>query len=288
VVAGGFYPIAIAASVCGAVALLFYSLGGNVGGLATTFGKSFKSRIDKADMQVKPQDFALILIGVSALLWGAALVLFHTSVLISLIALPLCIALVTFAGIFYLTFTGNRRVATFTQQLELALRMLAGALRVGLGLRQAIILVTEEVPDPARREFMRVIGRTNIGISILDAFDELSDSMPSHEMRMFARTVRVQSQTGGDLAKVLESLAGTIRDRRRVTRKMLALTAQGRFGAIIVGGLPLLVGGFVISTQPDLGQALTGTKIGWAALGIVGVLEFMACYTLYKILQFDA
>ena len=284
----GYFPYAIAASVCGVVALLFYSLGGNVGDIAAKFGDSFKTRIAKADVQVKPQDFALILIGVSALLWGAVLVVGHLGILQSIIALPLTLAFVTFAGIAYLNFVGNRRVNTFTQQLELVLRMLAGALRVGLGLRQAVILVTEEVPDPARREFMRVIGRTNIGVSILEAFDELATSMPSHEMRMFARTVRVQSQTGGDLAKVLESLAGTIRDRRRVTRKMMALTAQGRFGAFIVGGLPLVVGGFVIFTQPELGDALLGTFIGHIALGIVVILEGLAIFTLYKILQFDA
>jgi tight adherence protein B len=165
--------------------------------------------------------------------------------------------------------------------------MLAGALRVGLGLRQAIILVTEEVPDPARREFMRVIGRTNIGVSIIDALDELAKSMPSNEMAMFSKVVRVQQQTGGDLAKVLEKLAATIRDRRRVFRKMSALTAQGRFGAFIIGALPVGVGGFVIFTQPSMGDALLHTTPGLIALGIAVGLELAAIFTLSRILRFD-
>jgi tight adherence protein B len=165
--------------------------------------------------------------------------------------------------------------------------MLAGALRVGLGLRQAVILVTEEVPDPARREFMRVIGRTNIGIPIVDALDELAKSMPSNEMYMFSKVVRVQQTTGGDLAKVLEKLAATIRDRRRVFRKMNALTAQGRFGAFIIGGLPVLVGGFVVLTQPEMGGALENTTPGHIALIIVAILEGLAIYTLSRILRFD-
>jgi tight adherence protein B len=169
----------------------------------------------------------------------------------------------------------------------MVLRMLAGALRVGLGLRQALILVTEEVPDPARREFMRVVGRTNIGIGMLDALDELAKNMPSHEMTMFSRAVRVQSQTGGDLARVLETLATTIRDRRRVVRKMGALTAQGRFGAFIIGGMPVVVGGFVLTTQPDMAQALLHTHPGWMVLGLVGLLELAAIVALGKILQFD-
>ena len=104
---------------------------------------------------------------------------------------------------------------------------------------------------------------------------------------MFSRVVRVQSTTGGDLAKVLEKLASTIRDRRRVFRKMSALTAQGRFGAFIIGGLPLLVGGFVVFTQGEMGHALLYTRVGWIALGIVAILEFLAIVSLYRILQFD-
>ncbi|MGH7755683.1 MAG: type II secretion system F family protein, partial [Vulcanimicrobiaceae bacterium] len=158
----------------------------------------------------------------------------------------------------------------------------------GLGLRQSLILVTEEVADPARREFLRVIGRTNIGISILDALDELTKSMPSHEMSMMARSIRVQATTGGDLAHVLETVATTIKDRRRIVRKVSALTAQGRGGAFIIGALPVVVGGFVVFTQHDMAQALLHTKIGWIALGIAGGLEGLAIFSLMKILQFDA
>ncbi len=229
----------------------------------------------------------MIVIGVTVVLWIAVVLVIHTSPLISLFMLPFSLAICTLGGSFYLSFRGYRRVSGFVQQLELVLRMLAGALRVGLGLRQAIILVTEEVPDPARREFMRVIGRTNIGISIIDALDELAKSMPSSEMNMFAKVVRVQQQTGGDLAKVLERLAATIRDRRRVFRKMGALTAQGRFGAFIIGALPVLVGSFVVFTQPEMGHALLHTTPGLISLGIAIGLELAAIFSLSRILRFD-
>lgn len=282
------YPLAVAAGICGVLVLLFFSLGGDASNSLKRFGEGFQHRIDRADMSIKAEEFALIVVGAGLIFWVLVALLIHSSLLIGILFLPLSLALATVAGSTYLKFRGDQRVNGFVQQLELVLRMLAGALRVGLGLRQAIILVTEEVPDPARREFMRVIGRTNIGISILDAFDELTISMPSNEMRMFARSIRVQSQTGGDLAKVLETLGNTIRDRRRVFRKMKALTAQGRFGAIIIGGLPLLVGSFVIFTQPQMGDALMHTKPGIISLGIVAALEAAAIFSLNKILQFDA
>ncbi len=282
-----FAPWAIFLGLSASLAVVFFALSGSITGAAMKFGKRYQTQIDRADMQIKAEDFVLIVFGGGAFLWIGAVFLFHVSTLIGIAILPLCISFAVMFGSVFLKFKGDRRVNGFTQQLELTLRMMSGALRVGLGLRQAMILVTEEVSNPARREFMRVVGRTNIGISILDALDELHHSMPSHEMLMMARAIRIQSQTGGDLAKVLETLAGTIRDRRRVQRKKSALTAQGRGSAWIIGALPLVVGGFVLLTQPDLRDALLNTFPGHIALGIVVVLEGLAIFALVKILQFD-
>jgi tight adherence protein B len=283
----GAFPYAVGAGVIGVIGLLVYALGGNIGAPLKNFGKAFQVRLDRADMSVKPEDFALIVLAASAILWIAIVLVTHTTVIASLLMLPCSLAMSILGSSLYLKFRGDRRVNGFVQQLENVLRMLAGALRVGLGLRQAVILVSEEVRDPARREFMRVIGRTNIGIPIADALDELAKSMPTSEMQMFASVVRVQQSTGGDLAKVLERLAATIRDRRKVIRKMGALTAQGRFGSFIIGGLPVLVGGFVVSTQPEMGHALLHTTPGLIAVGIAVGLELAAIFTLSRILTFD-
>jgi tight adherence protein B len=283
----GVLPLAIGASVFGVVALLYFAMGGDVSKALKIFSNTYQERLVKADMTIKPEEFALIALGAGAIAWVLVALFIHTGFLVSMLLLPVMLTFSIMAGSMYLRIRGDRRINAFSQQLEMVLRMLAGALRVGLGLRQAVILVTEEVPDPARREFMRVIGRTNIGLSALDALDELAKNMPSHEMVMFSRAVRVQSQTGGDLARVLETLAATIRDRRRVTRKMGALTAQGRFGAFIIGGLPVLVGGFVVGTQPEMSHSLLHTQVGWMILGIVFALESAAIFSLHKILQFD-
>jgi tight adherence protein B len=280
-------PYAIGVAVFAIVALLVFALGVDLGSFLKKVGSGFQQRIDRADMQIKPEEFTMLIFGIAVLLWLAAVFLIHTSTLISILILPMTLAFATLAGSMFLKIKGDIRVGKFVTQLELVMRMLAGALRVGLGLRQAIILVTEEVPDPARREFMRVIGRTNIGVPILDALDDLYKSVPSNEMYMFAKVVRVQQSTGGDLSKVLEKLAATIRDRRRIYRKMGGLTAQGRFGGAIIGALPVLIGIFVILTQPDMGHALLYTVPGQIAIGIFVVLEFLACFSINKILTFD-
>lgn len=172
-------------------------------------------------------------------------------------------------------------------QLELSLRMMSSALRVGLGLRQAMILVTEELADPAREEFARVVGRTTLGVGIVEALEELGERMPSNEMMMAIRSMRIQTQTGGDLAKVLENVANTIKARRTVFRKMRALTAEGRMSGYIIVALPLVVGGFICVSQPAMGHALLFTGVGHISLALVAALEAAAGLMLSQIMKFD-
>jgi tight adherence protein B len=279
----GFFPYAIGLSVFGVIGLLLFTFSNDVSSSLKRSSSAFGVDLVKADMPMKPEEYMLGVVSIGVVLWILAIFLVHGGLFLSLAFLPLCEAVSVLVATAYLKFRGKRRLARLVDQLEMVLRMIASAMRVGLGFRQAIILVTEEVADPSRREFMRVMGRTNIGVGLVDALDEMARSCPASEIEMFARVVRVQQSTGGDLAKVLEKLATTIRDRRRVVRKIGALTAQGRFGAFIIGALPLVVGGFIILTEHDMGD----TKPGWAVLAAVALLEGVAAYVLSRILILD-
>ena len=217
----------------------------------------------------------------------AAIVLLRPSVVVAVCIVAAAAAAGYFGLRRFIAMKTAGRRKRFLPQLEMALRMMSSSLRVGLGLRQAIVVVTEELDDPARHEFVRVIGRTNIGISILDAIDEVAERMPSSEMMMSARAIRIQSKTGGDLAKVLEGVAETIRARRGLVAKMKSLTAEGRASGMIILALPLVIGGFIMLTQPAMAHSLFTTKIGLSALGLVAVLEAAAGLSLNKIMSFD-
>jgi tight adherence protein B len=243
--------------------------------------------LDRAGMQQQPQQIALAIIGVAAVLWIALDVLMRPSLLIGALLLPLC-AGVSMTGFWaVLQIKIRKRLDQFVQQLEMALRLMGSGVRIGLGLRQALAMVIEEMEDPARYEYRRVVGQTNIGVSVYDALDTLAKRMPSGETMMMARAIRIQSQTGGDLGKILEHLANTIKERRRIQRKISALTAEGRASAAILSGLPPFLSGFISLTEPAMGHALWLTTPGHIALLIVGVLETLGVFTLMRMLKVD-
>lgn len=243
--------------------------------------------LDRAGIQKRPQEVLVNIAIFTIVLWAAATFVLHAKATLAIALLLLCAGVGIGGFWFLLKFKTARRLEQFIQQLEMALRLMGSGVRIGLGLRQALTMVIEEMHDPARYEYMRVVGQTNIGVSVYDALDTLAERMPSSETLMMARAIRIQSQTGGDLGKILEHLANTIKERRRIQRKISALTAEGRASAAILSGLPPFLSGFISLTEPAMGHALWLTFPGHIALGIVLILESLGVFWLLKMLKVD-
>lgn len=281
-------PIAVFAGVSATVFIGFLSVWGALNKRATDRVHSFSDQLDRAGINMGSQEIVLSTVAGIAIVWIAILFFFHPKFLVAMLALPVIAATAWLGFSTYVRFKVARRLAAFVTQLEPATRLMAGGLRVGLGVRQALSIVTDELPDPARHEFRRVIGLTNIGASVYDALDDLAARMPSHESLMMSRVFRVQSETGGDLARILDQLAETIKDRRQITRKCSALTAEGRMSAWVLMAIPLCLGIFIVTTQPQMGDALLYTFIGHVVLLIVVGLEVAAAVVLKGLLRIDA
>ncbi|MBV9440140.1 MAG: type II secretion system F family protein [Candidatus Eremiobacteraeota bacterium] len=250
-------------------------------------GKPFARDLDLAGMGASTDRIGVVILGVAAMLWVLALVFIHPGLLIAALLLAGSGVGSFYGTKLYVKLRVKRRIGRFQNQLEGVLRMLSGAVRVGLGMRQALVHVAEQSEEPARSELMRVVGISNLGVSVLDAIDELGKRIPTAETQMLTRVIRVQATAGGDLAGVLEGLAGTIRDRRRLFRKVKALTAQGQATAYILGALPLFVGGFVLGTQPQMADATFNTTIGHIALGLGLGLNLTGMVVLMKLTKLD-
>ena len=279
-------PMAILFGVLAAAGLLCASYWEPISVRFEKFGTRFAVDLDAAGMRIAPQHFAFVLAGVALTMWIGLLAFFHPAPLVAVLMLTACAGFTLFGGRSHLRSRRTKRIAMFQDQLEGALRTLSGGVRVGLGIRQALVLTSEQSREPVKTEFMRVVGLSNLGWSILDAFDQMAARMTNTETAVLARVIRVQAQTGGDLGSVLDGLAGTIRDRRRLRRRVKAITAQGRATAWLLGLLPIAIGGFVAS-QDELRDAMLGTLIGQFFLAFAFILDGLAIFSLVRITKID-
>lgn len=251
-------------------------------------GTEFKRELDIADIPLRREQLGYAVLAAVTAIWGILVILTKPGPLeglLELIVLGGSSLLVTRA---YLRMRVARTTRAFTEQLESVLRMFAGAVRVGLGLRQALIHVAEQSENPARRELMRVVAATNLGISLVDALEDLANRMDAHETHMLVRVLRVQQQTGSDLAQALEGLADTIRDRRRFHRKVRAMTAQGRMSAWVLGLFPVVLALIVLGGQADLRETTFTSPVGQMGLGVAAGLDLLAVLVLLRITKVNA
>lgn len=278
-------PLGIFVGAAAAIALAFYGVWDLVNASATRRVETFSDLLDRGGITRKPQEIVLSGVILIAVVWVSLLLLLGPTFWLGAALLPAVVVGVAAAYYLALIIYVQRRLNAFLQQLEMSLRLIASGVRIGLGLKQALSIVIEEMPDPARYEFMRIIGQTNIGVSIYDALDDLAERMPSGETKMLARVIRVQSTTGGDLTGILEQQADTIKERRRIQRKIRALTAEGRAGAAILSLVPLALGTFIAIMERNMGHALLFTTPGHVTLLIVLLLELTGAFWMWRILQ---
>jgi len=280
-------PYAIVIGVAGAIGLILASFWRRITAPLVPLIESYRLALERADVRVRAEELTLAIFGGGAGAWLLLVMLARLDPVRGALILPITLTLAAYAAKSWIAHKSRKRLAAFTEQLELVLRLMGSGLRAGLGLRQALVLVIDELEDPARNEFMRVLGQANIGVSVHDALDSMAKRMPSDESSMMVRAIRVQSQTGGNLAKVLDHLATTIKERRRVYRKMRALTAEGRMTAVVIALLPVIVCALICLMQPAMRHALFQTAIGGGVMVFVAFLELTGIMMLRKIMAFE-
>jgi len=164
------------------------------------------------------------------------------------------------------------RRGRFADQLDDTLQLIAGNLRAGYGLVQAIDGLARDAEPPTSEEFARVVNETRIGRDLGDALSGTAERMRSDDFMWASQAIAVNRETGGNLAEVLQHVAGTIRERNQIRRQVKALSAEGRLSAIILIVLPIAVFIAVLIIQPGYLSTFFQSFIGIGALILAVIL----------------
>ena len=181
----------------------------------------------------------------------------------------------------------KRRVEHIEQQLPDALQMLAGTARAGLSLPAAIRQVSAELTPPLQQELLLVQHEQRLGVSLDDALENLARRVPAQPVKLMVSAMRIANETGGGLAETLERTATTLRSQHAMELKILALTAQGKLQAWVVGLLPVFLLWVLNRMEPAAMSQLWTTPLGWGVLAAVMVMEFIGVLLIRRIVAID-
>ena len=223
-----------------------------------------------AGLKMAPADFTAG-VGIASIIIGAftALLTHPFLGILAAIATP-------FLAKVALILLRDKRRAKFEEQLTDTIEMLIGGLRVGHSILRSVEAAAQESDAPTSEELLRIVNETRIGKDSRLAFEDVAERMDSEDFRWISQAIQINREVGGDLAGVLDQVAGTIRERTEIKGQIRSLSAEGKMSAYVLMAMPVGVAVILALINPGYLNVFVekplgiGMLVGGIAMFVVG------------------
>ncbi len=200
---------------------------------------------------------------------------FVFALLLVVYPLPNILILVGFAGIIvgptiWVEKMRRDRVTAIEMQLDNTILALANALKsipsIGAAL-QSVVLVVQE---PTHQELELAVKEMKVGSTLDQALLHMAARIGSRAVDSALSAVLIGRQVGGNLPKVLEQTASSLREMQRLEGVVRTKTAEGKAQLWVMGFLP---GGMLYGLNvvwPGYFNVLTQSLVGYIIILVCG------------------
>ncbi|MEO0679747.1 MAG: type II secretion system F family protein [Pseudomonadota bacterium] len=177
-------------------------------------------------------------------------------------------------GIMFVWLRGRakKRLAEFEEQLPDAIELMVRALRIGHPFSSAVAIVSQEMPDPIGSEFGIIADEATYGMDVTESLESMADRVAVPDLRFLAVAVGIQSQSGGNLAEILNGLSVVVRSRFKLFRRVTAITAEARWSGWFLSAFPIIALLIVQVVKPDYYDGVLEHPLFVPATIMVGVM----------------
>jgi tight adherence protein B len=156
-------------------------------------------------------------------------------------------------------------------QLPDALERLASAVRGGQALGPALRELAVTVPDPLGADLRPIAAAIDQGEPVARALAGWAEHpAASPDVRLVVGALAMGAQAGGEVARAVDRVAATLRERREVQGEVRALATQARTSAGVLAVAPLGFAVLVSTIEPGAVAFLVASPLGLVCL-VVGL-----------------
>jgi tight adherence protein B len=156
----------------------------------------------------------------------------------SFILSAICAAL---SMVLYLALARRKRIRRFSEQLPDSIDVIVRGVRSGYPFTVALGLVAKEMADPIGTEVGMTSDEISFGSDVGTALDNLFYRVGHEDLLYLTMALKVQTQTGGNLAEILSRLARLLRERAMLRLKVRSISAEGRLSAVFLSAMPFVI-----------------------------------------------
>ena len=238
--------------------------------------------IAQSGARLSPQRVILLMVAVGAAA-AALLMLINKSAVVAAIG---AVSAGFILPILVLLLKRSMRWKAMTAQLPDAIDIMVRSLKAGHPVATSINMVARETRDPLATEFGLVVDEMTYGLNLETALSNMARRVGLGDLRFLVVAVTVQVEVGGNLAEILSSLSRVIRERAKMRAKIRALSAEGRFSAVLLTVLPFALIGVINLVAPKFYSAVKDDPVFWPILGFGFFLMLMGVIVMYRMVNF--
>ncbi|MBL8680371.1 MAG: type II secretion system F family protein [Myxococcales bacterium] len=181
----------------------------------------------------------------------------------------------------------NKRRRSIDDVLDTFLVALANALKVSPSLGDALRSTAILIRGPIKEDVEYALKEYNLGTPLDQALMNMAKRIESRTFSSAMATLLIGRQTGGDLPKILERSAATLREMARLEGVVRTKTAEGKSQAWVLGAMPFVMVIVLQSMDPMWLKPLWTSFIGYVVVIVAGILWAFAILAARKILNVD-
>lgn len=222
---------------------------------------------------------------------GQVAAAFGTAALIFALNLPafawLFLLAIAYVPMMYIDDLRRKRVEAVEAQLDNFIVSLANALKSTPSIGSAFGSVLGVIQSPLREEVELTMKEIKVGSSLDQALLQMASRVGSRQLDSALSAMLIGRQVGGNLPKVLESTAATIREMRRLEGVIQTKTADSRMQLWLIAAMPF---GLVIGLHfmwPTYFDPLVSSFTGYVILTFVCLCWVGSLLLARKVLTVD-
>lgn len=179
----------------------------------------------------------------------------------------------------------RQRVLELEKQLDAFLLALANALKSIPGVTPAFQSVAETSPLPIRQELELCNREMRVGSSLDEALLHMAERVGSSRLDSALMAIVLGRQIGGNLPRVLESTASSVREISRLEGVLRTKTSEAKMQMYVIGAAPFFLLLTLSVISPGYFEPLTQSALGYM-VGIGACASWLfALYLARKVLS---
>ncbi|ABC37602.1 type II secretion system F family protein [Burkholderia thailandensis] len=185
--------------------------------------------------------------------------------------------------VFWLASRMQKRRLRIVRQLPSFLDGIVRLVTLGNSVPAAFQATLQTTDAPLRGCLDHVSRMLRSGVEIDRAMVYVAALYRIKEFELVGSVLRLSVKYGGRADVMLDRMAVFMRDLEQAERELVAMSAETRLSAWVLGALPVGIGSFVIATNPKYFSAMWLDPMGRQLVYLAFILQVAGGYWLYRL-----